>query len=176
MLKKPIKKSSSNQSQIKQAYELVTKDLLANLKKAKDGAIIKIGEVGTFQKKISRVRNTYGVYRYYRINFQASKSKPEPSGLMKMVGQSLPFLPLLFEQFTGQKIPQMGGTMFEIQMTLQQILANQQALNQRLLSLENNAVQQFTALNQQVQSIKSVRLTHQKETKAIDYSLQSEQQ
>ncbi|KLL05432.1 MAG: hypothetical protein MRERV_1c126 [Mycoplasmataceae bacterium RV_VA103A] len=72
-IKKPIKKSSSNQSQIKQAYELVTKDLLVNLKKAKDGAIIKIGEVGTFQKKISRVRNTYGVYRYYRINFQASK-------------------------------------------------------------------------------------------------------
>ncbi|KLL05430.1 MAG: hypothetical protein MRERV_1c124 [Mycoplasmataceae bacterium RV_VA103A] len=70
----------------------------------------------------------------------------------------------------------MGGTMFEIQMTLQQILANQQALNQRLSSLENNAVQQFTALNQQVQSIKSIRLSHSKETKAIDYNLNQENQ
>jgi len=106
----------------------------------------------------------------------------EPSGLMKMVGQSLPFLPLLFEQFTGQKIPQMSGTMAEIQMTLsqviaaqQQILSNQQSLNQRLVNLENNASSQFTNLVQQVQSIKSVRLTHQKETKAIDYNLENQQ-
>src|SRR6185369_9609934 len=106
----------------------------------------------------------------------------EPSGIMKMVGQSLPFLPLLFEQFTGQKIPQMSGTMAEIQMALsqviaaqQQILSNQQSLNQRLVNLENNASSQFTNLVQQVQSIKSVRLTHQKETKAIDYNLENQQ-
>jgi hypothetical protein len=103
-------------------------------------------------------------------------TKQETSGLMKMVGQSLPFLPLLFEQFTGQKIPQMGGTMLEIQMTLQQILTNQQAFNQRLLSLENNATQQFTNLTQQVQSIKSIRLTHDRERKQIDYNLQAQNQ
>jgi len=101
---------------------------------------------------------------------------------MKMVGQSLPFLPLLFEQFTGQKIPQMGGTMAEIQMALLQIqnvlqtvVNNQQQLSQRISQLENNASNQFTNLVQQVQSIKSVRLTHQKETKAIDYNLENQQ-
>jgi hypothetical protein len=93
---------------------------------------------------------------------------------MKMVGQSLPFLPLLFEQFTGQKVPQISGTIAEIQMVLQQILTNQQALNQKLLALENNASQQFTNLIQHVQSIKSIRLSHEK--KQIDYNLNSEQE
>src|SRR5438128_11653165 len=98
-----------------------------------------------------------------QLNNQSTN--PEPSGLMKMVGQSLPFLPLLFEQFTGQKIPQISGTMAEIQMALQQILTNQQTLNQRLVSLENNASNQFTNLANQVQSIKSIRLTHDRERK-----------
>ena len=108
-------------------------------------------------------------------NSNSQQSQQESSGLIKMMGQTLPFLPLLFEQFTGQKIPSMGGTMFEIQMTLQQILVNQQAFNQRLTILENNAAQQFTNLSQQVQSIKSVRLTHDRERKQIDYNLQAEQ-
>ncbi|KLL03858.1 MAG: hypothetical protein MRERV_32c031 [Mycoplasmataceae bacterium RV_VA103A] len=107
-------------------------------------------------------------------NQNNQQSETEPSGLMKMVGQSLPFLPLLFEQFTGQKIPQMGGTMFEIKMALSQILSNQQDFNRRLTALENNATQQFTNLIQQVQSIKSVRLTHDRERKQIDYHLQPE--
>jgi len=71
-IKKVVKKSLNNQSQIKQAYELVAKDLLTNLKKAKDRAKIKLGDLGTFQKKLSRVTNSFGVYRYYRINFSAS--------------------------------------------------------------------------------------------------------
>ena len=102
---------------------------------------------------------------------QNKLNNQEPSGLMKMVGQSLPFLPLLFEQFTGQKIPQMGGTMAEIQMALNQVIVSQQAIMQRLTSLENNATQQFNGLAQQVQSIKSVRLTHDRERKQIDYNL-----
>jgi nucleoid DNA-binding protein len=72
MLKKVVKKVQTNQSSIKQAYELVAKDLLTNLKKAKDGAKIKLGDLGSFQKKLSRVSNSFGVYRYYRINFSAS--------------------------------------------------------------------------------------------------------
>ena len=73
MLKKPIKKTPINQSGLKQAYELVAKDLLSALKKAKSGAKIDLGELGTFQKKMSRTRNPYGdVYRYYRINFKTS--------------------------------------------------------------------------------------------------------
>ena len=89
---------------------------------------------------------------------------------MKMVGQSLPFLPLLFEQFTGQKVPQLSGTMAEIQMALNQVIVSQQAIMQRLTSLENNATQQFTGLAQQVQSIKSVRLTHDRERKQIEFN------
>lgn len=104
------------------------------------------------------------------------QTKPESSGLIKMVGQSLPFLPLLFEQFTGQKVPQITGTMAEIQMALQQVIVSQQAIMQRLTALENNSTNQFTNLVQQVQSIKSIRLTHQKETKAIDYNLNQENQ
>jgi len=109
-------------------------------------------------------------------NTQNQATNQEPSGIMKMVGQSLPFLPLLFEQFTGQKVPQITGTMAEIQMALQQVIVSQQAIMQRLTVLENNATNQFTNLVQQVQSIKSVRLTHQKETKAIDYNLNQENQ
>src|SRR5438067_9412824 len=102
-------------------------------------------------------------------NSQNQATNPEPSGIMKMVGQSLPFLPLLFEQFTGQKIPQMSGTMAEIQMvliniqtSLQAIVQNQQALDRRLTALENNATNQFTNLIQQIQSIKTIRLSHSK--------------
>jgi hypothetical protein len=72
MLKKPIKKTPLNQSGLKQAYDLVTADLFRNLKKAQDGAKIKLGDLGFFQKKLSRVTNPYGVYRYYRINFNTS--------------------------------------------------------------------------------------------------------
>ncbi|KLL03647.1 MAG: hypothetical protein MRERV_36c032 [Mycoplasmataceae bacterium RV_VA103A] len=100
----------------------------------------------------------------------------EPSGLMKMVGQSLPFLPLLFEQFTGQKVPQISGTMAEIQMALQQLIVSQQTIMHRLTNLENNASQQFTNLSQEVRSIKSVRLTHDRERKQIDYNLNQNQE
>ena len=82
---------------------------------------------------------------------------------------------------TGQKIPQMTGTIGEIQqgiqqiqMTLGQIIQYQQNLDQRLASLESNASNQFTSLNQQVQSIKSIRLTHDRERKQIDYNLENE--
>jgi len=114
---------------------------------------------------------------YQSDNQANNQAQPqEPSGLMKMVGQSLPFLPLLFEQFTGQKVPQITGTMAEIQMALQQLIVSQQAIMQRLTVLENNATNQFTNLVQQVQSIKSIRLSHSKETKAIDYHLNQENQ
>ena len=73
MLKKVVKKSTNNQSGLKQAYDLVTADLLRNLKKSKDGTQIKLGDLGSFEKKLSRTRNPYGdVYRYYRINFKGS--------------------------------------------------------------------------------------------------------
>jgi TolA-binding protein len=82
----------------------------------------------------------------------------------------------MLEMTTGQKIPQMTGTIGEIQagiqniqMTLSQVIQHQQQLEQRLIALENNATNQFTNLVQQVQSIKSIRLSHSQETKAIEF-------
>ena len=87
----------------------------------------------------------------------------------------------MLEMTTGQKIPQMSGTIAEIQqgiqtiqMTLGQIIQHQQNLDQRLTQLETNASNQFTNLAQQVQSIKSIRLTHDRERKQSDYNVNQE--
>ena len=76
---------------------------------------------------------------------------------------------------TGQKIPQMTGTIGEIQqgiqtiqMTLGQVIQHQQQLEQRLTALESTSSNQFTNLVQQVQGIKSVRLSHERERKQIE--------
>src|SRR2546421_6789336 len=96
------------------------------------------------------------------------------SSLVKTIGQCLTFAPLVFEQFTGQKVPAIGGTLAEIQLALTQIqtnlqvvVNNQSQLAQRLVNLENNASQQFTNLTQQFQSF---RLTHTREKKEIEYN------
>lgn len=82
----------------------------------------------------------------------------------------------MLEMMTGQKIPQMGGTIAEIhqgiqtiQMTLGQIIQKQADLEQRIGNLETNATSQFTNLVQEVKGIKSIRLTHDRERKQIDY-------
>ena len=106
---------------------------------------------------------------------------PQPSWIMEIAGACLP---VILKQFTGQDLApsSAGSNNSEMQLVLsqvlslqQQILTTQQAFNQRLMALESQAVQQFTSLNQQVQSIKSIRLSHSKETKAIDYNLQQEE-
>jgi hypothetical protein len=86
-------------------------------------------------------------------------------------------MPLMLEMMTGQKIPQMGGTIAEIQqgiqtiqMSLGQIIQHQQNLEQRLTSLETNASSQFNNLVQEVKGIKSIRLTHDRERKQIEYN------
>jgi hypothetical protein len=101
-------------------------------------------------------------------------SLKEESSLIKTIGQFLPLAPFVFEQLTGQKVPQMSGTMAEISLSLQQIqlslqtLANhQQSLNQRLTNLENGAVQQLNSLTNQFNSL---RLTHTREKKEIAYN------
>jgi hypothetical protein len=99
---------------------------------------------------------------------------------MQLVGA---VLPALLEHFTGQKMTPSGGNSAETQLVLsqvltlqQQIITNQQSLNQRLVQLETNAIQQFTNLTEQVQGIKSIRLSHSKETKAIEFNNQLENQ
>jgi len=86
-------------------------------------------------------------------------------------------LPVLLEQFTGQAMPPTGGNNVELQLALsqvislqQQLLASQQNLDQRLTQLESNASQQFIGLAQKVESIKSIRLTHDRERKQIEFN------
>lgn len=100
--------------------------------------------------------------------------KKEDSGLIKTIGQLLPFAPLVFEQFTGQKIPAMSGTMAEIQLALtnlqtglQTVVNNQQQLAQRLVALETNANNHLTNLTHQFNSL---RLTHTQEKKQIEFN------
>jgi hypothetical protein len=104
----------------------------------------------------------------------SSTNPKEESGLIKTIGQLLPLAPFVFEQFTGQKVPPMSGTMAEIQLALtnlqtnlQAVVNNQQQLMQRIVNLETNASQQ---LNNLVNQFQSFRLTHTREKKEIAYN------
>jgi DNA anti-recombination protein RmuC len=88
----------------------------------------------------------------------------------------------MLEQFTGQKIPQISGTMAEIQGVLNQltthvqvvinnqkaIVDNQTKLNNRLANLENQANQKLFNLTNKVDKLSGLKLTHQKETRQIE--------
>lgn len=104
----------------------------------------------------------------------ANQSTNSSSGLMSIIGQLLPLAPFAFEQFTGQKVPQLTGTIAEmqtallqIQTNLQVIVTNQQQLAQRIINLETSAGNQLTNLTNQFHSLK---LTHTKERKEIEYN------
>jgi TolA-binding protein len=111
-----------------------------------------------------------------QIQGQQPFSKPT-TGLFSLppaVMNLVPWVPLLLEMTTGQKIPQMTGTMAEIQhgiqtvqMTLGQIIQQQTALDRRLTQLETNANNHLTNLTHQFNSL---RLTHTKEKKEIDFN------
>jgi len=105
---------------------------------------------------------------------QLSQTPKKEFNLVKTIGQLLPLAPFVFEQFTGQKVPPMTGTMAEmqtaligIQTNLQAIVNNQQELAQRLIALETNANNHLTNLTHQFNSL---RLTHTKERKQIEYN------
>ena len=104
---------------------------------------------------------------------QPKNNSENKSGLLTIISQLLPLAPFAFEQFTGQKVPHMSGTMAEIQMALiqinsnlQTVVNNQQQLTQRINHLEANASHQLTNLTNQ---FKSLTLTHTKEQKQIAY-------
>jgi Mg2+ and Co2+ transporter CorA len=123
-----------------------------------------------FEEKTSS-ENTASQQAQTQSDTKSNETKP--SGLLTIIGQLLPLAPFAFEQFTGQKVPHMSGTMAElqtsiqnIQINLQTIVSNQQQLAQRLTSLETNANNQLTNLTNQ---FKSLRLTHTKEQKQIEF-------
>jgi len=110
-------------------------------------------------------------------------NQKEESSIIKTIGQLLPFAPLVFEQFTGQKMPAMSGTMAEIQLALtslqnglQTVVNNQQSLNQRLISLETKLSEIQTNANNHLTNLthqfNSLRLTHtrEREKKEIEYN------
>jgi len=109
-----------------------------------------------------------------QANNQTQTNQKQSSGLLTIIGQLLPLAPFAFEQFTGQKVPQMTGTIAEMQMALiqinsnlQTVVNNQQQLVQRINQLETNATNHLTNLTNQ---FKSLRLTHTKEQKQIEYN------
>lgn len=111
-------------------------------------------------------------------NTDSLNSQEKKPGLVNTIGNFLPFASLVYEQFTGQKVPQITGTIAEMQLTLSQmqnslkfLVDNQQGLIQRITNLEISATQQFTALTQHFQSL---RLTHTKERKEIEYQPRTE--
>ena len=105
---------------------------------------------------------------------QETPNNPKEKGIINTLGQILPFAPLLFEQFTGQKIAQPVGTIADIQTSisqltssLQQVLANQQQIFNKINALESNANQQLLSLNSKLQNL---RLTHEREKKQIEFN------
>ena|ERR1044072_529074 len=110
-----------------------------------------------------------------KTNPDPTNPTPEkPSGLINTLGSLLPLAPFVYEQITGQKVPPLTGTIAEMQLaltsiqtTLQTITQNQQELAQRLVNLEATAQTQLTNLTQQFQSL---RLTHTREKKEIEYN------
>jgi len=116
---------------------------------------------------------------------QPTETNPEKNdSLLGALSKCLTFAPLMLEQFTGQKVPQMTGTMAEIQgainqlnTLIQKVLGNQQVivdnqtkLNNRVANLENNAQQKLVNLTNKIDKISTVKLTHEKETKKIEYN------
>lgn len=108
---------------------------------------------------------------------------PKEQNLLQTLSQCLPFLPLFFEQFTGQKIPQLQGTIAEMQNSLSQIqsqqaqlLTNQEEIARHIENLESNASSQLNSLSTQVQFLKDTafKLTHEK--KEIEYKPAKETQ
>ena len=107
-------------------------------------------------------------------------TSPQPSWLMEIAGACLP---VILKKFTGQDLApsSAGSNSSEMQIVLsqvlslqQQILTTQQELTRRVMNLETRASQQFTGLAQQVKNLSSVRLTHDRERKQIDYNLNNE--
>ena len=106
-----------------------------------------------------------------------SQNQENKGGLLNSLGSFVPFLPVIFEQWTGQKLPLMTGTFGEMHQgitqlntNLQVVINNQNKIWQKLVSLENNANQKLFNLTNKVDKISTVKLTHAKETKQIEYN------
>jgi len=108
-----------------------------------------------------------------------SQSPENKGGLLNSLGSFVPFLPVMFEQWTGQKLPLMTGTFGEMHQgitqlnaNLQVVINNQNKIWQKLTNLENNASQKLVNLTNKIDKISTVKLTHETERKQIEYGSQ----
>ena len=107
-----------------------------------------------------------------------TETNPEKSdNFLGVVTKCLTFAPLLLEQFTGQKVPQMSGTIVEIQQSINQlavniqsVVNNQNKIWQKLTSLENNANQKLFNLTNQLNKLSGFKLTQERERKQLEFS------
>ena len=105
------------------------------------------------------------------------QNQENKGGLLNSLGSFVPFLPVMFEQWTGQKLPLMTGTFGEMHQgisqlnaNLQVVINNQNKIWQKVTSLENNTQQKLVNLTNKVDKISTVKLTHEKERKQIEYN------
>nr|CAG8614592.1 2839_t:CDS:2 [Entrophospora candida] len=142
---------------VKLAYQIVSQDLFNSLLRTSESKI----KLGNLEEMTNPKKEE-----------STNPNNQKPNTLITTLGSLLPFAPLIYEQFTGQKVPQMSGTLVEMQSTLLQIQTSLHSLNQRLTSLESSASQQLNNLTHQ---FKNLRLTHTKEQKQIEFDRSQEE-
>lgn len=121
---------------------------------------------------------------------QTNQAETSPKGLFTLppaLMQIIPWIPFALEAISGQKIPAMGGTIGEIQSSLQQIqfsltqllsnqqqmLSGQQQLWTKLESLESNASNQLTNLREQLANTNNnFRLIAQETKRSLEFNHQ----
>ena len=109
-----------------------------------------------------------------QVNSQNQASK---GGLLNSLGSFVPFLPVMFEQWTGQKLPLMTGTLGEMHQgivqlstNLQVVINNQNKIWQKLVNLENQAQQKLVNLANKVDKLSGLKLTHEREKKQLEFN------
>lgn len=109
-------------------------------------------------------------------NNQETTNNPKEKGIVDTLASFLPLAPIFIEQFTGKKIPAIGTiadiqtSLSQLTLNLQQVLANQQQIFNKINALESNANQQLLSLNSKLQNL---RLTHEREKKQIEFNAKS---
>ncbi|CAG8441305.1 4583_t:CDS:2 [Scutellospora calospora] len=99
-------------------------------------------------------------------NEKNALQKPN-SGFLESLAGMMPILTLTFEQFTGQTIPPMKGTLADMAAALLQIQQTQQTILQKITDLEKNCAEQFIHQEQQLTSLQKQLKTELAEIKSL---------
>ncbi|CAG8528469.1 2413_t:CDS:1 [Ambispora gerdemannii] len=100
---------------------------------------------------------------FTKQNNNQTENKPD-SGIVNTIANYLPVLTLVFEQMTGQSIPQAKGTLADILTALQR-------LENKVDDLEKNCAEQFISQEKQLTSLQQIsKLVSTEKTKAIHFT------